>query len=104
MCDQESRDPFARFLRAMFEGRVTELHITGQACIETGDGRRVAQRVEVSVVAGRREEEFKLETTLALLSQVVPVLALHMDRVDMLIPPKKTVGQKIVATEEPDAV
>jgi len=73
----------------MFEGRVTELHIKGQSVIESGDGRRVPQTVMVAIVAGKGTESFDLVTSPCLLSHIVPNLGLHMDRVDMLVPPEE---------------
>lgn len=104
--EMEKQDPFSRLLRAMFEGRVTSLRINGESAVETGDGRKIAQMVSISVMAGSTHEEFKLETIFVPLSHIVPTLGLQMDRVDMLVPklPKPlTAGQKIDATEDPDA-
>ena len=103
---REDQRPFARFLRAMSEGRVTSLRIEGTGILEATDGRKVAQMASVSVMAGSTHEEFKLETVFVPLFHIVPTLGLQMDRVDMLVPKPPeplTTGQKIAATEGADA-
>ena len=103
--DRKDQRPFARFLRAMFEGRVTELHICATRIIETGDGRKVAQLASLSVTAGSAQETFELSADSIMTPHIVPTLGLQMDRVDMLVPepPKPlTIGQKIARTEERD--
>lgn len=99
----EDQFPFSRFLRALLEGKVTGLSIEGEGIVETGDGRRVAQLVRLSVTAGTAHETFKLDVAPILSSNIIPVLGLQMDRVDMLIPDSPTGGQKIDPTEGSDA-
>ena len=103
--DREDQRPFARFLRALFEGRVTALHIEAKSIIETGDGHKVAQLVRLSVTAGTTQETFELDAGSISTSHIIPTLGLQMDRVDMLVPklPEPlTTGQKIARTEERD--